>query len=229
MFLAPTSGRLTGRGPDQAGVAGSIAPAMAEPPKRTPPPDRVLSRVLGVAGVIGLFVVLIVIVALIGGAGDKPADNQRAATAPTATATSTPRPTPTPSPTPKPLTPNQKLDRQDDIDVVRSRGYAVVKKTDWHPQDTLQVLVGRSSSGSEFAFFFVNGDYLGNDSTSPSARVRVKKTDDLEVTLSYGVFVPGDTTKPSGTPITVTFRYAGGRVTPLSALPSPQQRTPGQH
>jgi hypothetical protein len=205
-----------------------MAEPPTRPPVRRPPSDRTLSRVLGIAGVVGLFVVLIVIVTLIGGSGDD-SDNGQAAATPTATRTPRPTPTPKPKPTPVPLTPDEKLNRQDDIDVVRSRGFDVLNKRTWKPDDTLQVLIGKSSSGGELAFFFVDGQYLGNDSTDASAKLRVRKTDDLEVTLAYGVYSPGDEQeKPTGEPVLVHFRYEGGRVTPVEAIPAPEQRTPGR-
>lgn len=185
-----------------------------------------MSRGLAVAGVVGLFVVLILIVTTISGGGD---DGEEAASAPTATATPTEEPTRTPKPTPTvtPLTPDQKLDRQDDIDVVRSRGFEVVSKRDWKPDDTLQVLIGRSSSGGELAFFFVDGQYLGNDSSDTSGRLRVRRTDDLSVTLRYGIYAPGDeAARPSEDPIDVEFRYEGGQVTPAAAIPDVSQRNP---
>jgi hypothetical protein len=204
---------------------------MAEPPRppvgRRPPPDRTLSRVLGIAGVVGLFVVLIVIVALIGGAGGD--DNQEAVATPTLQLTPTPTATPKPKKTPVPLTPTEKLDRQDDMDVVSSRGFEIVDKHDWNPDDTLQVLIGKASSGGYLAFFFVDGQYLGNDSTDLSAKLKIKRTNDLDVTLAYGIYQPGDDPlKPTGDPVFVHFRYEGGRVTPLQAIPAPEQRTPGR-
>ncbi len=203
---------------------------MAEPPRRPaptrrPPPDRTLSRALAVGGVLGLFVVLIVIVALIDGSGDD--DSEQAAAVPTITATPSPKPTrtPKPKPTATPLTPDEKLDRQDDIDVVRSRGFDVVRKSDWKPDDTLQVLIGRSSTGGEIAFFFVDGQYLGNDTTDPSTRLRVRSTDDLSVTLRYGIYSAGDPADKPSEDIDVDFTYEGGRVTPSSAIPAVSQRT----
>jgi hypothetical protein len=189
--------------------------------------DRTLSRVLGVAGVVGLFVVLIVMVALIGGGGDD--DGEEAAATPVVTPTPSPTRTPKPKKTPVPLTPDEKLARQDDIDVVRSRGFDVVNKHDWNPDDTLQVLIGKASSGGYLAFFFVDGQYLGNDSTELSAKVKIKRTNDLDVTLAYGIYQPGDDPlKPTGDPVLVHFRYEGGRVTPVQAIPAPEQRTPGR-
>ena len=192
-----------------------------------PPADRTLSRVLGVAGVVGLFVVLIVMVALIGGGGDD--DGEEAVATPAVTLTPTPTATPKPKKTPVPLTPEEKLARQDDIDVVRSRGFAIVDKHDWNPEDTLQVLIGEASSGGYLAFFFVDGQYLGNDSTELSAKLKIKRTNDLDVTLAYGIYQPGDEPlKPTGDPVLVHFRYEGGQVTPVEAIPAPEQRTPGR-
>ena len=178
------------------------------------------------AGVAGLFLVLILIVTTISGGGS---DDEDTAAAPTATATPTPKPTRTPKPTPTatPLTPDEKLNRQDDIDVVRSRGFDIVDKHDWKPDDTLQVLIGRSSSGGELAFFFVDGQYLGNDSTDTSSKLRLRRPDDLSVTLRYGIYEAGDTAEhPSGDPIDVEFRYEGGRVTPAGTIPDVSQRNP---
>ena len=190
--------------------------------------DRTLARVLGVAGVVGLFVVLIVAVALItGGGGDN--KGAEAAATPTPAVTPTPTKTPKPKPTPVPLTAEQKAERQQDIDIVTSRSFDVIDKKHWNPDDTLRVLIGRASSGGEMAFFFAQGQYLGNDSTDTSAKLRVKKTGDLEVVLSYGIYQSGDDPlKPTGDPIIVHFRYDGAQVTPVEAVPAPEQRTPGR-
>lgn len=180
----------------------------------------------------GLLVVFIIIVVMIGGSGGDsgPAEKQRGA-APTATATRTPEPTPTatPSPTPTPLDGAQKLERQDAVDVVRSRGFDIVRLRDYDPGATLRVLIGRSSSRGELAFFFVDGEYLGNDSTDASAKLRVKRSSDLEVALSYRIFQPGDAPDaPTGEPVVVRFRYDGGQVRAAETLPAPEQRTPGR-
>ncbi len=203
---------------------------MATPPRkpvpgRRPPPDQNRARALAVAGLVGLFLILIVIVVMISGGGDD--EGEKTASEPKATATATPKPTRTPKPKPTavPLTPDEKLDRQDDIDIVRSRGFDVVKKTDWKPKDTLQVLIGRSSSGGELAFFFVDGQYLGNDSSDASSRLRVKSTDDVSVTLRYGIYEPGDTAAKPSDDFDIDFRYEGGRVQPSSAIPAVSQRT----
>jgi hypothetical protein len=87
------------------------------------------------------------------------------------------------------------------------------------------VLIGRTTEDAKLAFFFVDGTYLGNDSTELSSKLKVKRTNDLEVTLQYGIYQTGDESgKPTGEPITVTFRYEGGIVEPVEALPAPEQR-----
>lgn len=215
-------GRLASR------AVGSPPPRRRPPRSREPAPDRTRSRALGLAGVAGLFVVLVVVVVLLAGSGG--GDAGAGETTATATASATPEPTATPKPMPTrvPLTPDEKLDRQDDIDLVRSRGYDVVSRRDWKPDDTLQVLIGRSSSGGELAFFFVDGQYLGNDSMDSSGRLRLRETDDLSVTLRYGTYASGDPAEaPSGEPVDVEFRYEGGRVSPVEPIPEVTERTPG--
>jgi len=179
---------------------------------------------LAVAGVVGLLVVLLVVIAMIGGAAGGDADEETAATAePTATETATE--TPKPDPTPVPLTAEQKLERQDAIDLVASRSFKVIDKNDWNPDDTLQVLIGETTEGSQLAFWFVDGTYLGNDSTDLSTKLRVKRTDDIEVTLRYAIYEDGDEPgKPTGEPIDVKFLYGAGTVEPVEALPLPEQR-----
>ena len=187
--------------------------------------DPTTARVLAVAGLLGMFVVFLIIIGLLSG-GDGGSDEQEAAV--TATATATPEPTETPEPTPTsfPLSPEQELERQEAIDLVASRGFEVVRKRDWNPTDTLKVLIGRTPTGGKMAFFFVNGEYLGNDSTEPSTELRVQETNDLEVALSYGIFDPGDDPEePTGQPLTVHFRYDGVQGEPVEAVPAPEQRS----
>jgi hypothetical protein len=136
-----------------------------------------------------------------------------------ATPTATPTPTPKPKPTPKPLTAEEKAARQTAIDLVVSKGFTVPHKSDWNPDADLQVLIGKGTdTGNRLAFFFVDGQYLGNDSTEPSAELKVKKSEGSDATLVYGT--------PGG-PITVDFRYDGASVAPLQVLPSPTERLEG--
>ena len=179
-----------------------------------------------------LLLVLAVSVSLVSSAIRGDGDDEQEVTASTtATPTATPEPTPTPkpSPTPVPLTADERAQRQAAADIVTSRGFEVTRLRDWDPDDTLRVLVGRTSSGAELAFFFVNGDYIGNDAQDPSARLKVAKRGDLAVTLAYGIYAPGDAAdKPTGGPVRVRFLWDGTRLTPQDPLPVPEQRTPGR-
>lgn len=185
--------------------------------------DRTRARVLAIAGLIGMLVVLVVVVTMIGGAaGD---DGEKAGDAPEATATAEATKTPKPTPTSEPLSNEEKAARQEAIDTVISRDFEVVDKADWVPGDTLQVLIGRSTSGDLLAFFFGEGTYLGNDSTDLSSKLKVKSTDDTAVTLRYGIYEDDDESgKPTGTPISVTFQYSAGVVEPANALPAAEDR-----
>ena len=59
------------------------------------------------------------------------------------------------------------------------------------------------------AFFFIKDQFLGNDALSPSTKLTVAKTGKITVTLSYGVYAPGDTPgSPSGRK-RVRFRLEG--------------------
>jgi hypothetical protein len=207
---------------------------MAEPRPRRPrrrrpePEDRTPERVLAVAGVAGLLLVFVISVVLIGGAGGSDDADGESASA-TVTATPTPTPTAEPKPTPVPLTAAERAERQAAADIVASRGFEVVRLRDYDPRDTLRVLIGRSSSGGEMAFFFVRGDYIGNDSTETSAQLRVRRTTDVAATLAYGIFQPGDAPdKPTGTPVRVRFQWDGVRIAPEAEVPAPELRAPRQ-
>ena len=186
-------------------------------------------RMLALAGVGGLLLVgLISLILVVGAAGGDDPESEVTAQA-TATATATPTPTPEPTPTPVPLTAQQKAERQAAADVVTSRGFEVVRLGDYDPRKTLRVLIGRTTEGSHMAFFFVNGDYIGNDSTDPSAKLRLAKQGDLRVTLAYRIYAPGDEPdKPTGGPVRVRFTWDGATLAPQDPLPPPEQRTPGR-
>ena len=198
---------------------------MAEtgPRKRRKSEDRTSVRALAVAGLAGLLVVLVVVVTMIGGAAGDEGDE---AAAPEATAVVEPEETAKPKPTTVPLTAEEKAERQEAIDLVASRSFEVVDRDDWNPDDTLQVLIGQTSDGNELAFWFVDGTYLGNDSTDLSTRIRVKATDGVQVTLRYSIYDLGadDSGKPTADPIDIDFRYEAGVVEPVEALPSAEQR-----
>ena len=97
---------------------------------------------------------------------------------------------------------------------------------DWHARQTLRVLMG-TQGGQRRAFFFVGPRYIGNDATTPSAKLRVGKQDKRAVTLVYSVWRRGDRACcPHGGTARVRFRWEDGRLLPQSAIPEAAARRP---
>jgi hypothetical protein len=105
---------------------------------------------------------------------------------------------------------------------VRRQGFTTLKLSDYDPKATLRVIVGRpvgDAAGGTRAFFFMKETFLGNDASAPSSKLTVAKKGKVTVTLSYGVYNPGDTAgAPSGRK-RVRFRLEGGRIHALDTIP----------
>ena len=85
-----------------------------------------------------------------------------------------------------------------------------MRVADWHPEDTLRVLIGRDDSGAERAFFFVKRKFVGNDDAAASASVRVASTRENGVTLTYRLYRPNDEPCcPKGERVRVALPLAG--------------------
>jgi hypothetical protein len=115
--------------------------------------------------------------------------------------------------------------------IVRAHGYTPGDPSEYHPNQTLQVLLGtRAGSGEGHggqAFFFIGGRYLGTDTATPSGAIRVVSQSDTEVTLAYALYAPHDAPCcPSGGERTVRFALDNGRLAPLDAIP-PASSTAG--
>jgi uncharacterized protein YceK len=110
------------------------------------------------------------------------------------------------------------------VATLQAHGYAAQQTSQYHPNQTLRVLVGTSvSSGEDHpqqAFFFVGNRYIGTDTKQPSASVKVLSQSDTEVTLAYPLYRPGDPlSSPSGGLATVRFQLNDGKLTPLDPIP----------
>lgn len=108
--------------------------------------------------------------------------------------------------------------------VVKSHGFTPEDTSDYHPDQTLRVLIGtRSGSGDGYgqqAFFFVDGRYIGTDSSEPSATLKVVGQSDTEVTLAYPLYRAHDPLCcPGGGQATVHFQLNNGRLAPLDPIP----------
>ena len=119
--------------------------------------------------------------------------------------------------------------------VLREHGYTTNDTADYHPSQTLQVLVG-SRTGThdgyqQQAFFFINGHYLGTDASVPSAEVKVLNQSDTEVTLAYALYRPGDPLCcPGAGQAQVRFALNDGKLTPIGTIPPVASGTaPSRH
>jgi LppP/LprE lipoprotein len=99
--------------------------------------------------------------------------------------------------------------------VLQAKGFTVNATSDYHPDQTLRVLIGtRTGSPNESgqqAFFFVDGRYIGTDSKQPSAQIHVVSQSDTEVTLAYSL--------SGARQATVRFQLNNGKLMPLDSIP----------
>jgi LppP/LprE lipoprotein len=108
--------------------------------------------------------------------------------------------------------------------VVRAHGYTAHNTSDYHPDQTLRVLVatgtGSNDGYNKQAFFFLDGRYLGTDASRPSAQISVVSQSDTEVTLAYQLYRPKDPLCcPGGGTAHVHFQLNNGRLVPLDPIP----------
>lgn len=114
--------------------------------------------------------------------------------------------------------------------VVHAHGYTPEDPSDYHPNQTLRVLIGVSTSSNQgfarLAYFFVDGRYLGTDSTQPSAQVSVVAQSDTEVTLAYSLYRPSDPLCcPGGGQTKVRFQLNNGQLQSLDPIPPVSSKT----
>jgi hypothetical protein len=104
--------------------------------------------------------------------------------------------------------------------VVQAKGFTAASPSDYHPNQTLRVLVGTRTGSAEGngqqAFFFVDGRYIGTDAKQPSAQIHVVSQGDTEVTLAYSL--------SSGGQATVRFQLNNGKLAALDPIPSANSR-----
>ncbi|HEX2016825.1 MAG TPA: LppP/LprE family lipoprotein [Solirubrobacteraceae bacterium] len=108
---------------------------------------------------------------------------------------------------------------------LEGQGYRVADSSAYESSQTLRVLVGigRGSADARVqrAFFFSGERYLGTDTSTPSASVRVVSHDDTGVTLSYALYRHDDPLCcPTGGHARVRFALDNGRLSALDPIPS---------
>ena len=110
------------------------------------------------------------------------------------------------------------------VAAVKARGYTPQDTSEYHPEQTLRVLVGtRSGSGDGYgqqAFFFLDGRYLGTDAKEPSAKLKVVSQNDTEVAIAYPLYRASDPLCcPGGGQRVVHFALDDGKLTALDTIP----------
>ena len=116
------------------------------------------------------------------------------------------------------------------VEAVKAKGYTPIETSQYHPTQTLRVLVAtNNSSASSYgqqAFFFVNGRYIGTDTKEPSATVKVIAQSDTEITLGYQLYRPNDAlSSPSGGQAVVRFQLDNGKLASLNQIPPAHSNT----
>ncbi len=114
--------------------------------------------------------------------------------------------------------------------LLRARGYTPNDTSEYHPEQTLKVLLGTQTGSSDGtgqqAFFFVGDRYIGTDTKEPSANVKVVSQGETEVVLSYSLYRKGDPlSSPSGGQAVVHFQLNNGKLTPLQPIPPASSAT----
>lgn len=189
------------------------------------PAARWARRVLGIVGTATVLAVGAVIATMVlSGDDDKAVTPAPAATAPTQQQAeqaerSKPR-----------LTKRQRNERRRAVDQVRREGYRPVKLADYRPDQVLRVLIGEpvgTIPPGLRAFFFVRDEYIGQDATSPSIKLRPGRQLKREITLVYTLYEDGDRECcPQGGDTRVHFRWTGDLLDPLEEIPPDFQRMP---
>jgi LppP/LprE lipoprotein len=109
--------------------------------------------------------------------------------------------------------------------VLRAQGFTPNATSDYHPNQTLRVLIGtRTGSGEDSgrqAFFFVGGHYIGTDAKQPSASIRVVSQSETEVTLAYAL---SSSNGAAGGQANVRFQLNNGKLAALDPIPPASNR-----
>jgi hypothetical protein len=156
-------------------------------------------------------------------------ESNAAAVVPTATPTATPKAKKSEKKKPKKpkgLTKAQRQAREDAVDAVRAQGFTTLKASDYDPKAKLRVLIGRpvgDAAGGHTAFFFTKNGFIGKDAEGTSTVLKLSKATSSTVTLTYGVFRPGEDLEPSGRK-KVRFKLQGDILTPLDEIPLQTER-----
>lgn len=198
--------------------------------RRRSPVARWTGRILGLLGTAAVLAVGVVVATMVVSA----ADEEVVGTAPAAT--------PTPAPDagkagkggkkdarPR-LTGAQREERRRAADEVRRQGYTPVALDDYKADHRLRVLIGKpvgSTPPGMRAFFFVDDEYIGQDATTASGKIRAGRQLEREITIVYRLYRPGNQVCcPKGRETRVHYRWNGEALEPREPIPPAAERLP---
>lgn len=194
--------------------------------RRRSPVARWAGRVLGLVGTAAVLAVGVVAATMVISAGDE----EVVSSAPAAT------PTPAPKAAGKQkdggprLTRAQREERRRAVDEVRRQGYTAVSLGDYKVDHLLRVLIGKpvgTTPPGMRAFFFVDGEYIGQDATTASGKIRAGRQLEREITIVYTLYKPGnELCCPKGKETRVHYRWNGEALTPRETIPPAAERLP---
>jgi LppP/LprE lipoprotein len=194
--------------------------------RRRSPVARWTGRVLGLIGTAAVLAVGVVVATMVVSAGDEEA----VSTAPAATPTPTPEASAERDGKRSRLTRAQREERRRAVDEVRRQGYAAAALDDYKVDHLLRVLIGKpvgTTPPGMRAFFFVDGEYIGQDATTPSGKIRAGRQLEREITIVYTLYEPGDELCcPKGKETRVHYRWDGETLTPREPIPPAAERLP---
>jgi hypothetical protein len=180
-------------------------------------------RVLGLLGTAIVLAVGVVVATMVLSTDDDDVVSAAPAATPTPTAKAKKRRAPR-------LTVEQREQRRRAVDELRRQGYAPVRLDDYKVGHLLRVLIGKPVGGTPpgmRAFFFVDGEYVGLDATSPSGRIRAGRQLEREITIVYTLYEHGDRACcPKGGDTRVHFRWNGEALEPREQIPPESERLP---
>jgi hypothetical protein len=192
---------------------------------RRSPLAKWTGRVLGALGTAAVLAVGAVIATMVVSSDDEQVVSQ----APAATPSPAPEGRARERGKPK-LTRRQREERRQAVDEVRRQGYTPVSLGDYKVDHLLRVLIGRpvgTTPPGMRAFFFVDGEYIGLDATSPSGKLRAGRQLEREITLVYTLYEDGDDVCcPKGGDTRVHFRWTGDALQPREEIPADSERLP---
>src|SRR4029077_3281949 len=109
---------------------------------------------------------------------------------------------------------------------IAKKGWTPTVTFGYSPKRTLSVILGSKSTYVMQAFFFVNGKYIGTDTSDPSAGISLNDQDDTSATLVYSVYDPGTPLNKPDALIPVKFALDNGKLVPADTIPDSDPKVP---